>query len=56
MAAAKVTICLPFFNDRRQRLVTQTNSGDASSYAKNPRQDFINWATSMVAALVRHSM
>jgi hypothetical protein len=28
----------------------QTNSCDARSYAKNPRLDSMNWATSMAAA------
>src|SRR6267142_2776893 len=37
--AARVTIYLPFFNDRRQGLVI--NADNAGSYAKNPASHFI---------------
>jgi hypothetical protein len=52
MAGARVTICLPFFNDRRQGIVINANKlRDARSYAKSPPgHHFINWAMSMAAA------
>ena len=39
MASGEVTICLPFFNDRRQGLVISADN--AGSYAKNPASHFV---------------
>jgi hypothetical protein len=52
MASARVTICSPFFNDRRQRLVINSNRfhDPRSPTPRIPRLDFINWEMSMAAA------
>jgi hypothetical protein len=51
MASARVTICSPFSNDRRQRLVINANQfRNARSYAKSAPPRFHKWAMSMAAA------
>jgi hypothetical protein len=51
MASARVTICLPFFNDRRQRRdQRKQNLAVHAPTSRIFRLDFINLTTSMAAA------